>query len=193
MAFCDVCARPAETEVVANADFKAAVRMGFDPFSLGLPGEALRQVVTMAEIAGLEPYPMWRDRIVERETTDWAVCPECMAPLRAYLHRTAGSPAPVPAVTTTCDECDAPNPASQWHCSHCGNIQWGLIAFSVAVGVGLVVWVMVLASTWSRVLAGLGGLLFLYIAVTSAREGLAARRRIRESGGPSPFDAPGGS
>jgi hypothetical protein len=194
MTFCDVCARPADdTEVVANAEFKGAVRTGFDPFALGLPGEALRQVTAMAEIQGLEPYPMWRDQIVAREHTDWAVCPECMAPLRAYLRRSGSSSAAASPVTARCSECDAANPASQWHCSTCGNIQWGLIAFSAVLGTALAIWVIVLGSIWSRVLAGLGGLLFLYIAVTSAREGLANRRRIRERGGPSPFGARGGS
>jgi len=176
VAFCDVCARQANGEMVANAEFKRAVRSGFNPFALGLPGEALEQVITMARMSNMDPQTMWRDQIVERDTTDWNVCPICMMAMRPYLK---GEGNTIPALTTgECSKCGAGNPSSQWHCSACGNIQWGLIAFSLVVGVLLALWAYNLTAVWGRVLAGLGAALFLWIAISSAREGLRNRERI---------------
>ncbi len=176
MAFCDVCARPANGETVANAEFKRAVGNGFNPFALGLPGEALEQVITMARISGMDPQTMWREQIVERDTTDWNVCLTCMASLRRYL--TTGDAVTPPTKTDECSKCGAHNPSNQWHCSACGHIQWGLIAFSLITGVLLAMWAFNLTAVWGQVLAGFGAALFLWIAVSSAREGIRNRERL---------------
>ena len=176
MAFCDVCARQADGQLVSSSGFKRAVRKGFNPFSLGLPGQALEQVINMARISNLDPYTMWRDQIVERDTTDWSVCPVCMTALRPYL---TGEGTAIPALTTgECSKCGASNPSSQWHCSACGHIQWGLILFSLIVGALLALWAFNLTAVWGQVLAGLGAALFLWIAISSTREGLRNRERI---------------
>ena len=176
VAFCDVCARPANGETVANAEFKRAVGNGFNPFALGLPGEALEQVITMARISGMDPQTMWREQIVERDTTDWNVCLTCMASLRRYL--TTGDAVTPPTKTDECSKCGAHNPSNQWHCSACGHIQWGLIAFSLITGVLLAMWAFNLTAVWGQVLAGFGAALFLWIAVSSAREGIRNRERL---------------
>jgi len=176
VAFCDVCARPANGETVANAEFKRAVNRGFNPFALGLSGQALEQVVTMARMSGLDPQAMWREQIVERDTTDWNVCLTCMAALRRYL--TTEDAATGPTGTDTCSKCGAHNPTSQWHCSACGHIQWGLIAFSLVVGALLALWTFNLTAVWGQVLAGLGAALFLWIAISSALEGISSRERL---------------
>ena len=176
MGFCDVCARQGDGEIVANARFKRAVRNGFNPFALGLPGDALKQVITMAQMSSMDPQTMWREQIVERDTTDWNVCLTCMAALRRYLE--TGDATPASAGPSKCSKCGALNPSSQWHCSACGNIQWGLIAISLITGLLLALWTFNLTAVWGQVLAGLGAALFLWIAVSSARDGIRNRERI---------------
>ena len=176
MAFCDVCARPANGETVANADFKRAVKNGFNPFALGLSGEALEQVIAMARMSDLDPQAKWREQIIERDATDWNVCLTCMAALRRYL--TTEDAVTRPTGTDKCSKCGARNPTSQWHCSACGHIQWGLIAISLVVGVLLAMWAFNLTAVWGQVLAGLGAALFLWIAISSARDGIRNRERL---------------
>jgi hypothetical protein len=183
MAFCDVCARPAGGDIVPNADFRRAVGAGFDPFSLGLPGDALRQVITAAQMSGRDPFEMWRQEVVERETTDWRVCLECMSALRSYLPGPSvpSGLAKLSAAAPTrmkCSKCGAQNPGSQWHCSTCGHIQWGLIVFSLLVGMGLAWWAVNLDPVWGKILAGLGAALFLWIGISSIRDGLRDRSRL---------------
>jgi len=163
-------------ETVASADFKRAVKNGFNPFALGLAGEALEQVITMARMSGLDPQAMWREQIVERNTTDWNVCLTCMAALRRYLP--TEEVATASTGTDKCSRCGAHNPTSQWHCSACGHIQWGLIAVSLIVGLLLALWAFNLTAVWGRVLTGLGAALFLWIAISSALEGIRNRERL---------------
>ena len=48
MALCDVCARPSAGQIIGREDFGRAVRDGYNPFSMGLTGPTLEQIVSMA-------------------------------------------------------------------------------------------------------------------------------------------------
>jgi len=176
MSLCDVCARPSAGEVIPNAVFRRAVRDGYNPFAMGLSGPTGEQIATMAQISGTDPYAMWLSRLADREMTDWLVCDGCLPALRPFLDRTAGTPSPPSSGLSVCSKCGEPNPASQWHCSHCGHIQWGLIIVSLIVGLGLALWALDLASWWGRGIVGALALLFLWIGVGSIREGLRNQR-----------------
>ena len=85
MALCDVCARPTGGEVVADADFRKAVRGGYNPFRMGLSGPTLEQIATMSQIEGTDPYESWRKRIADQTMTEWQVCNGCLPALRPFL------------------------------------------------------------------------------------------------------------
>jgi len=177
MALCDVCARPTGGEVVADADFRKAVRGGYDPFRMGLSGPTLEQIATMSQIEGTDPYQSWRKQIDGQTTTEWQVCNGCLPALRPFLDARHSLPA-VPTPTGACAKCGGSNPASQWHCSHCGRIQWSLIVFALVVGMGMALWMVGISNWVGRVITGALAILFLWIAVSSIRDGVRARRNL---------------
>jgi hypothetical protein len=177
VALCDVCARPTGGEVVADDAFRKAVRGGYNPFRMGLSGPTLEQIATMSQIEGTDPYDSWRKRIDGQTMTEWQVCTGCMPALRPFLESKFSLPA-VPFQTGACTKCGGSNPASQWHCSHCGRIQWGLIVFAVVVGVGMIIWMVGISNWVGRGIVGALAILFLWIGVTSIRDGVRARRHL---------------
>ncbi|MCJ7726304.1 MAG: hypothetical protein MUP76_07970 [Acidimicrobiia bacterium] len=177
MALCDVCARPTGGEVVSDADFRKAVRSGYDPFRMGLSGPTLEQIATMSQIEGTDPYDAWRKRIAGQTMSEWQVCNGCLPALRPFLERKRSQPT-APTGAGACSKCGGSNPASQWHCSHCGHIQWGLIVFAFVVGLGLILWAARISNWLGTGITAVLAILFLWIGVTSIRDGLRARRHL---------------
>ena len=177
MSLCDVCAQAGAVEVVTGEAFEKAVRDGYNPFAMGPSGPTLEQIVTMAQISGADPYEVWRHQHVAWGGGDRVVCSGCIPALRPFLERDTATPlTPAGGGPSACSKCGGMNPTSQWHCSHCGHIQWGLILSSLIVGIGLAWWALSIASWWGRGIVGLLALLFLWIGVSSIREGLRGRR-----------------
>ena len=99
------------------------------------------------------------------------------------LERRAGAPLSGAALAsslspTVCSKCQGRNPASQWHCSHCGDIQWGLIVFSILTGFGLLFWAINIANWWGRGIISVVGVFFLWIGVSSIRDAYRDRRYV---------------
>jgi hypothetical protein len=83
--FCDVCGVGAIGSMVASQDFKRAVAAGFDPFSAGLQGPALRNLLAKVDADTGLVAEYWRTRVVAPDKTDWRVCDSCRPPLNAFL------------------------------------------------------------------------------------------------------------
>ena len=169
MALCDVCAGTTAEETVSDLAFRKAVSGGYDPFRMGAYGPTLEQTAAMARISGSDPYEMWRTGIDRRSQAEWMVCDGCLPALRPFLD-TGKRTLPRPGGYQACSECGGTNPASQWHCSHCGRVQWGLIGFSLVVGAGLLLWALAIANWLGRGFALAFAVLFLWIGVTSIRD-----------------------
>ena len=170
MALCDVCAGTTAAETVPEKAFRAAVRAGYDPFAMGAHGPALEQVSAMARIVEEDPTTLWRRQNVEQHPGDWEICTGCLPALRPYLDGMRRIPRVAGNAPTTCSKCGGHNPASQWHCSHCGHVQWGLITTSLVFGFGLLLWGFTVANWLGRGAAFAFGALFLWIGVTSIRD-----------------------
>jgi len=144
---------------------------------MGLSGPTLEQIATMAQISETDPYQIWRDGIEGRRISEWQVCTGCMPALSPFLDQEAAPPQVATiGAPSGCGKCGGMNPASQWHCSHCGNVQWGLIGFSLLVAGGLALWTINLATWWGRGIAGVVALVFLGIGVSSIRDARRDRR-----------------
>jgi hypothetical protein len=183
MAFCDVCGNREFLTSIDNASFKAAVRRGFDPFRLDLPGTALERVTDRARAEGFDPSDLWRTQIVEQDTTNWDVCGSCrraMAPFTAEPTRPTTpdtiSATQSAAQETTC-RCGVTRPALQWHCTMCGRIEWGSIALTLGVGLLLALPVLLASAMWVRIVFGVLAAAFLYTGISEIRSGLRARER----------------
>ncbi len=178
MAMCDVCARPDADEAVGGPEFLEAVKQGYDPFAMGLAGPTLEQIASMAEITGDDPYLTWRARVESSDLSVWQVCAACMPALGPFLDRKASRPS-LQRVTpgpTECSKCGEHNPASQWHCSHCGHVQWGLITFSLLLGGGFLFWALTVSSWFGRGVLIALAVLFVWIGASSIREAARDRR-----------------
>jgi len=86
MAVCDICSTPGVGTVISAEDMRYAVfKNGFNPLSLGLVKDP------MALMNKAEWYNGWKNTIVAQDTSDWNICPNCMAKLKSYLK---GTPMP---------------------------------------------------------------------------------------------------
>jgi ribosomal protein L40E len=183
MAICDVCGHSADDDVVGDGEFQDAVSKGYNPFAMGVSGPALEQVISMAEISGETAYAIWRRNVENTHQSSWNVCSGCKPALDPFLERKADAPLAGAALAsslspTVCSKCQGRNPASQWHCGHCGDIQWSLIVFSILVAFGLLIWAINIANWWGRSIVGAVSLLFLWIGVSSIRDAYRDRRHI---------------
>lgn len=79
---CDICSTSGSgTIVTANQIREAVFKKHFDPFALGLfSSEVMRAAGKTAEGAYQDWLPM-----VQRDNTDWNLCPRCFAAIRPYL------------------------------------------------------------------------------------------------------------
>lgn len=184
MAMCDICGKPAgDDPAIVDGEFQDAVRKGYNPLAMGVAGPALEQVVSMAEISGETAYAIWRRNVENTHQSSWQVCSGCRPALDPFLALKAGLPLPgtdppSSLSPTVCSKCGQRNPASQWHCSHCGDVQWGLIAISLLAGFGLLLWAINIANWWGRGIVGVVALLFVWIGISSIREARRDRRYV---------------
>ncbi|MBU1227532.1 MAG: hypothetical protein KJ698_10045 [Actinobacteria bacterium] len=178
MSLCDVCGGAEAPHLIDGAGFAAAVRDGYDPFAMGLSGPTLQQIASTAQAAGADPRAVWRSESADRHPADWWVCDGCLPALRPFLDRAVHPPREPAGSRPACSKCGKPNPASQWHCSHCGHIQWGLIVSSILAGLGFVLWGSTLVTWWGTGITWAVALLLLWIGIGSIREGLRSRRDL---------------
>jgi len=86
MTVCDICSAPGIGTVISAENMRQAVfKNGFNPLSLGLVRDP------MARMNKTEWYEGWKNTIVAQDTSDWNICSNCMAKLKAYL---MGTPKP---------------------------------------------------------------------------------------------------
>ena len=86
MAVCDICNSHGVGTVISAENMRQAVfKNGFNPLSLGLVRDP------MAQMNKGEWYQGWKNTIVAQDTSDWNICPNCMASLKSYLK---GTPKP---------------------------------------------------------------------------------------------------
>ena len=86
MAVCDICNTPGVGTVISAENMRQAVfKKGFNPLSLGLVNDP------MALMNKDEWYQGWKNTIVAQDTSDWNICPNCMAKLKSYIK---GTPKP---------------------------------------------------------------------------------------------------
>jgi len=85
MAVCDICNTPGMGTVIGAEDVRKAVfKNGFNPFKLGLGGEAGAAVLAMMGLSNDDAYRDWKGRVAQ-DTSDWNICPKCMGVLKRYL------------------------------------------------------------------------------------------------------------
>jgi len=93
MAVCDICSTPGVGTVISAEDMRKAVfKKGFNPVSHGLVRDPI------ALMNKTEWYNGWKNTIVAQDTSDWNICPNCMAKLKSYLK---GSPKPAGVTKAT--------------------------------------------------------------------------------------------
>lgn len=80
MAVCDICGAPGIGTFISAEDMRKAVfTKGFNPLDMGLIKDPV------ALMNKMEWYTGWKNTIVAQDTSDWNICPGCMAKLKAYL------------------------------------------------------------------------------------------------------------
>jgi hypothetical protein len=85
MAVCDICSTPGTGTIISAEDMKRAVfKKGFNPLSAGLVRDPMAQMDKTGWYAG------WKS-IVQQDTSDWNICPNCMGKLKPFL---GGTPKP---------------------------------------------------------------------------------------------------
>lgn len=93
MAVCDICNTPGVGTFISAENMRHAVfKKGFNPLSLGL----VRDPMALMNKAGW--YNGWKNTIVAQDTSDWNVCPNCMAKLKPCL---TGTPKPTGVMKAT--------------------------------------------------------------------------------------------
>lgn len=79
MAVCDICSNPGLGTTIGAADMRKAVKKkNFNPLKEGLIKDP------MALAGGDAWYAGWKN-MVNQDTSDWNICPRCMAKLEPYL------------------------------------------------------------------------------------------------------------
>jgi hypothetical protein len=97
MSLCDICSTPGMGTIIGAEDMRRAVfKRGFDPFALGL---VTNPMLLMAGAA--LAYTTWKNTIVAQDTSDWNICPKCLAQLSPYLRGTAKATGVTQATVST--------------------------------------------------------------------------------------------
>lgn len=176
MTECDVCGRAGADTPVSGAALTRAVEAGYDPFAMGSPGPTLELASQAATASGRDRLDEWKSMVSGGAEGQQTVCSGCLPSLRPFLDvpLPVGRPA---AGGSPCAKCGHPVPATEWHCSGCGDIQWTLIVIAFLSGVGLLLWAAALGTPWGSIPLGLLALLFLWISIDAARAGLRNRRK----------------
>jgi len=87
MAVCDICSTSGVGTFISAESMRQAVfKNGFDPFALGLNKNPMNLMFGAAAA-----YETWKNTVVAQDTSDWNICPNCMAKLKPYLE---GTPKP---------------------------------------------------------------------------------------------------
>ncbi len=82
---CDICSTPGSFTAVSSGTMRSAVRGGFNPFTLGLAKTANTALGLMGVTVSLsDQFADWKTRL-DRDTTDWNVCPKCKSHLDTCL------------------------------------------------------------------------------------------------------------
>ena len=94
MPVCDICSAPGVGTIISAENMRQTVfKSGFDPFALGLNKNPMNLVFGAAAA-----YESWKNTIVAQDTSDWNICPNCMAKLKPCLK---GTPKPTGVTQAT--------------------------------------------------------------------------------------------
>jgi alpha-glucoside transport system substrate-binding protein len=78
---CDICNAPGMGTIVSADQMREAVfKRGFNPFKMGLVHSPM-----LLMVGEQEAFQNWKNSIVAQDTSDWNICPKCMAKFGPYL------------------------------------------------------------------------------------------------------------